>query len=323
MAFMSVMDITRIIIEMDTHTLCSIDALVKSFDDGDFFSRMNKALDVCKNEKIKKLIARISNCYMSYEFKESKEFIALLKKVLSSFYKPSPDRIKDFLLAISFFDDEKLQYDALKVLSHISVKDQNVKNQILFDILKSKYATVVDYNVVVSAWAQGKIQLTPQRLESLINDWLAAFIAYVSIRQPIDSFDFVMQQINKTLNDVATKSPSIAENIRVSYDIKPKGVFTQDEYINRFTGTNLIEASRLQKNISMCKVRNDSLRKTNSELRGDLEETSKLNRILQETLNEKNAEIKVLNDYIEKLKAQLRKHGVFIPAREDVGVKHK
>nr|MCR4917718.1 hypothetical protein [Alphaproteobacteria bacterium] len=166
------------------------------------------------------------------------------------------------------------------------------------------------------AWAQGKIQLTPQRLESLINNWLAAFIAYVSIRQPIDSFDFVMQQINKTLNDVATKSPSVAESIRISYAIKPKGIFTKDEYINRFTGVNLIQTATVQKNI--LSIKNNYARKTNYELREDIEENNKLNGILQKTLEDKNKEIKILNDYIEKLETQLRRHGILIPARNGI-----
>lgn len=315
MAFMNICDITKIIITMDTQTLRSISALIDSFDNGDFFLKMNKALDVCKNKDVKDLIVRISNCYMSYEYKDSKDFITSLKDVVSCFVKPSSDKIKEFLLAISFFADEKLRYDTLKALSHISIKDKNIKNQILFDILKTKHATVSDYNVVVSAWANNRIELQNQNLQSIINSWLAAFVAYVSIRQPADSFNFTMQQINKTVNEVAIKSPNIAENIRASYDIRPKNVYVQQEYINRFSGTNLINAAELQKNISIAKEKNVYLKQTNSELRSDLESSSKLNQSLQETLTQKNQEIKSLEKYIEVLQAQLRKHGLLIPAR--------
>ncbi len=315
MAFMNICDITKIIITMDTQTLRSISALIDSFDNGDFFLKMNKALDVCKNKDVKDLIVRISNCYMSYEYKDSKDFITSLKDVVSCFVKPSSDKIKEFLLAISFFADEKLRYDTLKALSHISINDKNIKNQILFDILKTKHATVSDYNVVVSAWANNRIELQNQNLQSIINSWLAAFVAYVSIRQPDDSFNFTMQQINKTVNEVAIKSPHIAENIRASYDIRPKNVYVQQEYINRFSGTNLINTAELQKNISIAKEKNVYLKQTNSELRSDLESSSKLNQTLQETLTQKNQEIKSLEKYIDVLQAQLRKHGLLIPAR--------
>ena len=144
---------------------------------------------------------------------------------------------------------------------------------------------------------------------------MAAFVAYVSIRQPDDSFNFTMQQINKTVNEVAIKSPNIAENIRASYDIRPKNVYVQQEYINRFSGTNLINAAELQKNISIAKEKNVYLKQTNSELRSDLESSSKLNESLQETLTQKNQEIKSLEKYIEVLQAQLRRHGLLIPAR--------
>lgn len=315
MAFMNICDITKIIITMDTQTLRSINALIDSFDNGDFFLKMNKALDVCKNKDVKDLIVRISNCYMSYEYKDSKDFITSLKDVVSCFVKPSSDKIKELLLAVNFFADQKLRYDTLKALSHISIKDKNIKNQIWFDILKTKHATVSDYNVVVSAWANNRIELQNQNLQSIINSWLAAFVAYVSIRQPADSFNFTMQQINKTVNEVAIKSPNIAENIRASYDIRPKNVYVQQEYINRFSGTNLINAAELQKNISIAKEKNVYLKQTNSELRSDLESSSKLNQTLQETLTQKNQEIKSLEKYIEVLQAQLRRHGLLIPAR--------
>ncbi len=312
---MNICDITKIIITMDTQTLRSINALIDSFDNGDFFLKMNKALDVCKNKDVKDLIVRISNCYMSYEYKDSKDFITSLKDVVSCFVKPSSDKIKELLLAVNFFADQKLRYDTLKALSHISIKDKNIKNQIWFDILKTKHATVSDYNVVVSAWANNRIELQNQNLQSIINSWLAAFVAYVSIRQPADSFNFTMQQINKTVNEVAIKSPNIAENIRASYDIRPKNVYAQQEYINRFSGTNLINAAELQKNISIAKEKNVYLKQTNSELRSDLESSSKLNQTLQETLTQKNQEIKSLEKYIEVLQAQLRRHGLLIPAR--------
>ena len=315
MAFMNICDITKVIIKMDAQALRSIGALVDSFDGGDFFSKMNKALDVCKDKDAKDLVVRISNCYMSYEYKDSKNFMTMLKDVVLCFRKPSSDKLKEFLLAISFFDDEKLRYDTLKMLSRVSVKDKNIKHQIWFDMLKTKYATVSDYNVVVSAWANNQIELPAKNLQSLINGWLAAFIAYVSIKQPADSFNFVMQQVNKTVNEVAVKSPSIADNIRISYDIKPKNVYNQQEYINRFSGTNLINAAELQKNISIAKEKNVYLKQTNSELRSDLESSSKLNEMLQETLTQKNQKIKSLEKYIETLQAQLRRHGLLIPAR--------
>ena len=96
MAFMNICDITKIIITMDTQTLRSINALIDSFDNGDFFLKMNKALDVCKNKDVKDLIVRISNCYMSYEYKDSKDFITSLKDVVSCFVKPSPIKLKNF-----------------------------------------------------------------------------------------------------------------------------------------------------------------------------------------------------------------------------------
>lgn len=316
MAFMNMCDITKVIITMDAQTLRSIDVLLDSFANGDFFSKMNKALDVCKNKDMKDLIVRISNCYMSYEYKDSKDFITMLKNVVSCFRKPSSDKLNEFLLAISFFDDEKLRYDTLKALSQVSVKDKNIKNQIRLDILKTKYATVSDYNVVVSAWANNQIELQDKNLQSLINNWLAAFVAYVSIKQPVDSFNYVMHQVNKTVNEVAVKSPDIADNIRVSYAIRPQNVYIQQDYINRFSGTNLIETAQLQKNVSMAREKNTYLKQTNSELRSNLESSDKLNKMLQETLSEKNQEIKALEKYIETLQAQLRRHGVFVPARQ-------
>ena len=301
-------EMMTILLNLDHDDTNRIKWLFDSIKSGEFYTKYSSITEMTQSDQLKKLAADLFTYYTSKKGKAEKEFYKNMKTLMGALYNNNKEDVKELLLYALSVSDEKKRYDLLKQIL-ITIKDENVKNNIYLSIIGYSCATLKDYNNYLKRLVYGEcLSLKPEQINKLISNWVSKIKQFVFIQDyDPEYFDSIFQEINGILIKLTSFYPDIAKNIRYICQIQPCVAYKQEHFKKVYSGADAV-MSNITKEFLIMREQTKELNKQILSLKKPNDQQNTEGRI--KTLEAENQKLRQTNQYLHEENIKLQKENL-------------